>query len=330
MKLKNLFQLKSVCDIPVFLAPMAGVTDYAFREICRRQGADMTYSEMISAKGLKYNSKRTFELADVHGDEKIAIQLFGRDPQDIGYAITLLEDKQGENVRCFDINMGCPAPKIVNNGEGAALMKEPLLAAKIVEKAKKSTALPITVKFRKGFDAFDCNYLQFARIIQQAGADAITIHGRLRDQFYSGKADWKCIEEVKSILHIPVIANGDVFSPEDARQIQKQTGADGIMVARGATGNPFLFRQIKQYLQTGSYSKIDLTEKAETMLLQAELCSAVKGEQRAMRELRKHMAWYLKGIRKAAVWKQQALGLTSIGELKELIKQVVISSTLLG
>lgn len=322
MELKTLLKIDSVLEQPVLLAPMAGVTDYAFREICRRQGADMTYSEMISAKGLKYNSRRTFELADVHQGERLAIQLFGRDPKDIAQAIEMLQEQQGEKIVCFDLNMGCPAPKIVNNGEGSALMKEPLLAAHIVEEAKRTASRPVTVKFRKGFDMQHCNYLQFAQTMQEAGADAITVHGRLREQYYAGKADWACIAQIKKRVRIPVIANGDIFSPEDALAILQQTRADGIMVARGATGNPFLFEQIKQYLQDGTYKEVERDRKANVILQQAGLCCEAKGERRAMQEFRKHAAWYLKGVRGAAALRQQAISITSMEELKKLVDYV--------
>lgn len=322
MDLKILLGIDSVLDKPVFLAPMAGVTDYAFREICRHHGADMTYSEMISAKGLKYNSKRTFELADVHNGERLVVQLFGRDPADIAHAIEMLQERQGEQIICFDLNMGCPAPKIVNNGEGSALMKEPLLAAAIVDAAKRVAECPVTVKFRKGFDAEHSNYLQFAQMMQEAGADAITIHGRLREEYYSGKADWNCIAQVKKTVHIPVVANGDIFVPEDALAILRQTQADGMMVARGALGNPFLFEQIKQYLQNGTYKAVEMERKAGVILQQAELSCMAKGERRAMQEFRKHAAWYLKGVRGAAALRQQAINITSMDDLKKLVQHV--------
>ena len=325
--LRQILQIGQGETVPVVLAPMAGITDFAFREVCRDWGADMTYSEMISAKGLKYNSKRTFEIADLRDETKSAIQLFGRDPQDIANAIRVLQQEQAGCISCFDINMGCPAPKIVNNGEGSALMKEPELAAEIVAAAKKVSEVAVTVKFRRGFDKTHGDAVSFAQRMEQAGADAVTIHGRLREEYYTGKADWDCIARTKQLLSIPVIANGDVFSPEDAKGILDYTGADGVMVARGATGNPFLFSQIKTYLQTGTYRQISNQEKLQTVLKQAELCVKSKGEHRAMQEFRKHIAWYLKGVRGAAALRQQALGLNTLEQLQSLAMQVFGDST---
>ena len=306
---------------PLVLAPMAGVTDFAFREVCCREGADLAYSEMVSAKGLKYNSQRTFEVADVHAGEAIVIQLFGRDPEDIALAVRVLQDRQGDCIRGFDLNMGCPAPKIVRNGEGSALMREPALAASLVEAAKKASHFPVSVKFRKGFDAGHPNYLSFAQPMEKAGADAVAIHGRFREQFYAGRADWDCIAEIKATLHIPVIANGDVFSPEDTKRLWQETGADAIMIGRGATGNPYLFHQIREYFRTGTYGAWPPEDRAACLMEQAKICCRAKGEHRAMQEFRKHAAWYLKGIRGAAALRQEALQLETLEDLARFTKR---------
>ena len=285
----------------VLLAHLAGVTDMAFRELAREQGAGMTFTEMVSAKGIQYKNEKTFSLLQIGEKEgKAGVQLFGREPEILAQTAARLEETAGKQIALFDINMGCPAPKIVNNGEGSALMREPELAGRIIRAVKKAVHLPVTVKFRKGFDKEEDTCVVFAQMAEQAGADGITVHGRTRAQFYEGKADWKAIARVKKAVSIPVNANGDIFSPEDAKAIWEETGADGIMVARGALGNPFLFRQIHEFLKTGAYTPVTLPERMEMAVWQAEAACRYKGERVAMREMRKHGAWYLKGIRGAA------------------------------
>lgn len=307
----------------VLLAPLAGVTDMAFRELAREQGAGMTFTEMVSAKGIQYKNEKTFSLLQIGEKEgKAGVQLFGREPEILAQTAARLEETAGKQIALFDINMGCPAPKIVNNGEGSALMREPELAGRIIRAVKKAVHLPVTVKFRKGFDKEEDTCVVFAQMAEQAGADGITVHGRTRAQFYEGKADWKAIARVKKAVSIPVNANGDIFSPEDAKAIWEETGADGIMVARGALGNPFLFRQIHEFLKTGAYTPVTLPERMEMAVWQAEAACRYKGERVAMREMRKHGAWYLKGIRGAARWRDRVVRVNTLEEFCQLMREV--------
>ncbi len=307
------------------LAPMAGVTDAAFRRMAQEQGALLTFGEMVSAQGLLHNGRKTRALVHIEPEEgKVGIQLFGKDPAAVAHAIRLLEEKQGGRIACFDLNMGCPVPKIVRNGEGAALMKDPALAERIVRAAKEASSLPVTVKYRKGFDSRTANYVEFARMLEDAGADAITLHGRLREEFYGGKADWDAIAAVKRAVCIPVVANGDVFSPEDAVAILEKTGADGVMVARGALGNPFIFGQIAAYLAKGCYTLPGPVQKAAAMRRHAELCRSVKGERLAMIQFRKHAAWYLKGVPGAAALRKAALSLNRMRDLEDFVEQALV------
>ena len=307
----------------VLLAPLAGVTDMAFRELAREQGAGMTFTEMVSAKGIQYKNEKTFSLLQIGEKEgKAGVQLFGREPEILAQTAARLEETAGKQIALFDINMGCPAPKIVNNGEGSALMREPELAGRIIRAVKKAVHLPVTVKFRKGFDKEEDTCVVFAQMAEQAGADGITVHGRTRAQFYEGKADWKAIARVKKAVSIPVNANGDIFSPEDAKEIWEETGADGIMVARGALGNPFLFRQIHEFLKTGVYTPVTLSERMELAVWQAEAACRYKGERVAMREMRKHGAWYLKGIRGAARWRDRVVRVNTLEEFCQLMREV--------
>ena len=307
----------------VLLAPLAGVTDMAFRELAREQGAGMTFTEMVSAKGIQYKNEKTFSLLQIGEKEgKAGVQLFGREPEILAQTAARLEETAGKQIALFDINMGCPAPKIVNNGEGSALMREPELAGRIIRAVKKAVHLPVTVKFRKGFDKEEDTCVVFAQMAEQAGADGITVHGRTRAQFYEGKADWKAIARVKKAVSIPVNANGDIFSPEDAKEIWEETGADGIMVARGALGNPFLFRQIHEFLKTGVYTPVTLSERMEMAVRQAQAACRYKGERVAMREMRKHGAWYLKGIRGAARWRDRVVRVNTLEEFCQLMREV--------
>lgn len=280
----------------VFLAPMAGVTDISFRGLCKEMGCDLVYTEMISAKGLYYGSKNTKQLLQVSEEEKpIAVQIFGNEPKVMAKACEIFNENN--DICVIDINMGCPVPKIVKNGEGSALMKSPKLAAEIVKEMKKVSQKPVTVKFRKGFDENNINAVDFAKEMEQAGADVVTVHGRTRAQMYEGKADWNIIKEVKEAVKIPVIGNGDVFSAQDAIQLNKLTNCDGIMVARGSMGNPWIFKQITQALKGEEVIYPSDEEKIEMSIRHLKLAIHYHGEAKAVREMRKHIAWYIKGIR---------------------------------
>ncbi|MBQ9942152.1 MAG: tRNA dihydrouridine synthase DusB [Christensenellaceae bacterium] len=311
----------------IVLAPRAGVTDRAFRELARSFGASMSYTEMVSAKGIQYNNKKTFELLQVgDGEGTAGVQLFGREPDTIAHMAARLEQACGERIAVFDVNMGCPAPKIVNNGEGSALMKEPELAARIIETLKKAVTRPVSVKFRRGFERGTETCVEFARMAQEAGADLIAVHGRTREQYYEGKADWQAIARVKQAVYIPVLANGDVFSPEDAKAILEVTGADGVMVARGALGNPMIFREIREYLSTGSYRKATWQERLEVAVQQARLTCQYKPERMAMREMRKHGAWYVKGLKNAARWREKLVRVETLADYEGFMEQIALEA----
>ncbi|WP_142413497.1 tRNA dihydrouridine synthase DusB [Hathewaya massiliensis] len=285
---------------PVFLAPMAGVTDVAYREVCGELGCDLTYTEMVSAKGLYYGSENTEALMKVSSKNKqTAIQIFGNDPEIMA---KVCEDYLNiNNDFCLiDINMGCPVPKIVKNGEGSALMNNPKLAGEIVKALKKVTNKPITVKFRKGFDDQNVNAVEFAKVLEQSGVDAITVHGRTRSQMYEGKADYDIIRRVKEAVSIPVLGNGDVFSGKDALKLKKETGTDGIMVARGAMGNPWIFREIKSAIEGKESIEVSDKEKVEMCIKHYKLALQYECEYKAVREMRKHISWYIKGIKNCA------------------------------
>ena len=308
----------------IFLAPLAGITDRAFREVCAEEGAGLTFTEMVSAKGIMYNNHKTYELIDISDAEgRAGVQLFGREADVIASMAAQLEQQMGERIALFDVNMGCPAPKIVNNGEGSALMKEPRTAADIIAALKKSVSLPVTAKIRKGFDDNSVNAVEFSKRLEDAGADGITVHGRTRQQYYEGRADRDIIAEVKRSVSIPVIANGDIFTPEDAKEMLAYTGADGIMVARGALGDPQIFRRIRQYLETGSYERTGTEERLRSAIRQGELACAAKGERVAVRELRKHACWYLKGIRGGARLRERAVRLETLEQFRELMEEAI-------
>ncbi|WP_027625363.1 tRNA dihydrouridine synthase DusB [Clostridium lundense] len=280
----------------VFLAPLAGVTDIAFRGICKRMGCGLVYTEMVSAKALYYNNDNTKSMLQFSEEEvPAAVQIFGSEPEVMARACDYFNDDP--NICLVDINMGCPAPKIVKNGEGSALMKNTKLAAEIVRTVKRASVKPVTVKFRKGFDDNNINAIEFAKALEDAGVDAITIHGRTRQQMYEGKADWDIIRRVKEAIKIPVIGNGDVFTPEDAIRIVEETNCDGIMIGRGALGNPWIFRQIQQKLSGAPISYPMPKEVIDVCIEHFKRAVSYHGEHRAVREMRKHIAWYIKGLK---------------------------------
>lgn len=306
----------------VFLAPMAGVTDSAFRRICRRYGCGMVYTEMVSAKALYYSDKKTARMLTVHEEETpFAVQIFGKEPE-IMAQVAPEAVRTGASI--LDINMGCPAPKIVKNGEGSALMQNPDLVFQIVSAVVGTSPVPVTVKIRKGFDEAHCNAVEIAKAAQEGGAAAVTVHGRTREQYYSGKADWDIIGKVKAALCIPVIGNGDIFCAQDALDMFAYTGCDAVMVGRGAQGNPFLFQQIAELMQEGTAEcRPTLEEKVNTMLCQLAMMIEEKGEYTAVQEARKHAAWYLKGEKHSAAVRGAVNSAKDAEELKNILQSIL-------
>ena len=279
----------------LILAPMAGVTDLPFRLLCKEQGCGLMYTEMVSAKAILYKNRNTGPLMEVRPEEEpVALQLFGSDPEIVSDIAAQVEDGP---YAFIDINMGCPVPKIVNNGEGSALMKNPKLVEEILTALVKKVKKPVTVKFRKGFDDDHINAVEIARIAESCGVSAVAVHGRTRAQFYSGKADWDIIRQVKEAVKIPVIGNGDIFTPEDAKRMLEETGCDGLMIARGAKGNPWIFSRTLHYLETGELlGPPSREELKETILRHAQLQIQFKGEYLGLCEMRKHLSWYTVGL----------------------------------
>lgn len=305
----------------ILLAPLAGITDKYMRQLAAEQGAGFTFTEMISAKGTIYRNAQTHKLLEKSpAEKKFGVQLFGREPAIMAEAVKMIEDSCGDDIALFDVNMGCPVPKVVNNKEGSALMREPMRAAAIVRAMKKATNKPITVKIRLGMG--ENTAVRFAVFMEEAGADAITVHGRLREQYYSGKADWDTIGEVKNAVSIHVNANGDVFRPEDAKAILEHTGADGVMVARGALGNPFLFRQIAEYFASGEYRPVSLAERASMAIRHAKLVVEGEGEYYGIKEMRKHGAWYIKGMKGAASARDRIVRAATLDEFCDIMKHI--------
>lgn len=304
------------------LAPMAGVTDRAFRQICREQGAALTVTEMVSAKALTYGDKKTPGLLALGVDEHpAAAQIFGHEPETMAEGAKIAREISGCDI--IDINMGCPAPKIAGNGDGSALMRDPALAARVIEAVANAVDVPVTVKFRKGWDEKSVNCVEFARMAEQAGAGAIAVHGRTRAQQYSGNADWDAIAVVKQAVSIPVIANGDVAVPEDAVRILRHTGADAVMVGRGALGDPWIFARANALLETGICPPLPpFAERIDTAVRQIELAAAYKGERVAMLEARRHVNWYLKGQSGLKAFKMRICALERLEELYPLADEL--------
>ena len=305
----------------LILGPMAGVTDLPFRLLCKEQGAGLLCMEMVSAKGIMYNNKNTKFLLTIDERERpVSLQLFGSDADIISEQAKRIEELPFD---ILDINMGCPVPKIVNNGDGSALMKNPLSAGEIIEKTARAIQKPVTVKIRKGFDEEHINAVEMAHIAQESGAAAIAVHGRTREQYYSGKADWEIIRKVKEAVKIPVIGNGDVWTPQDAIDMRKQTGCDGVMIGRGAQGNPWIFKQILHYEQTGELlEKPSPQEVTEMILRHAKMQMEFKGEYIGMREIRKHAAWYTAGYKNSAKLRGKINETETYEELKELLSHL--------
>ncbi len=303
------------------LSPMAGITDMPFRLLCKMMGCDFTFTEMISAKGLYYGSAATKRLLETSKAERpCGVQLFGSDPGILAKMAQYLEEAYSGELALVDINMGCPAPKIVNNGEGSALMKNMPLAAKIIEQVANAIKLPVTVKFRKGWDEAHINAVDFARMAQECGAAAVCVHGRTRAQGYSGRADWDIIGEVKALLTIPVFGNGDIYSAKDALALKAKTACDGVLVARGAQGNPWIFSQIKAALNGCAFLEPTVQERIKTALMHAQLQHQFMGAAGIM-QMRKHIAWYVKGLPGAALLRNSVNSCTTLFELETLLRE---------
>ena len=305
---------------PYILAPMAGVTDLPFRLLCKEQGAGLLCMEMVSAKAIQYNNKNTKALLEIHPEEMpVSLQLFGSDPDVISEIAKQIEERP---FSILDINMGCPVPKIVRNGEGSALMKQPKLVHEIVSKTVKAIKKPVTVKIRKGFDDSCINAVEIAKIIEDAGASAVAVHGRTREQYYSGKADWDIIRQVKEAVSIPVIGNGDVVSGASAIAMQKETGCDGVMIGRGAQGNPWIFSELLAYDRTGEMPARPTMEEIKQMIYRhARLQVKYKGEYLGIREMRKHVSWYTSGLPNSAKLRGEINAVESLEELEKLLEE---------
>lgn len=308
-------------DNNIILAPMAGVSDLPFRLLCREQGAGLVCMEMVSAKAILYNNKNTDMLMEIHPEEGPAsLQLFGSDPDILSEMAKRIEERP---YAILDLNMGCPVPKVVNNGEGSALMKNPKLVEEILTKLVKASSKPVTVKFRKGFNDENVNAVEIAKIAESCGVAAVAVHGRTREQYYSGKADWDIIAAVKDAVKIPVIGNGDVTSPELAKEMLEKTGCDGIMIGRAAQGNPWIFREVTQFLEKGTIPERPTNqEKKEIIIRHAKLQLQYKGEYTGVREMRKHLSWYTVGMPHSAKFRQTINSMESMEELLAGVNEI--------
>lgn len=305
----------------LILAPMAGVSDLPFRLLCREQGAGLVCMEMVSAKAILYKNRNTEELLTIDPKEHpVSLQLFGSDPDIISEIAKQIEERPFD---ILDLNMGCPVPKVVNNGDGSALMKNPRLAGEIIEKTVRAIKKPLTVKIRKGFDDAHVNAVELAHIAQESGAAAVAVHGRTREQYYAGHADWDIIRQVKEAVSIPVIGNGDIRTPEDVAAMAEQTGCDGYMIARGAEGNPWIFRQILHYFETGEHlARPDFSEVTEMLLRHAKMQIDCKGDYTGIREIRKHAAWYTAGYRNSSKLRRRINEVENYEQLEALFREV--------
>lgn len=304
----------------VFLAPMAGVTDKAFRIICREFGCGLSYTEMVSSRGLHYGSSRTGDMLDIDEREApSAVQIFGSEPEIMAQTAELVS--QNPRAAFVDINMGCPAPKIVKNCDGSALMREPKLAKQIIRETVSKSKKPVTVKIRKGWDENSVNAVEFAKMIEDSGALAVAVHGRTRAQMYNGRADWDIIRQVKEAVSIPVIGNGDVVSPEDAKRLFEETGCDAIMIGRGALGNPWIFTRVNEYLKSGELlPEPSIEERINVALRHLDMAYEFKG-QKGVIEMRKQLAWYLKGAPNATSVRDMVNRLSEVVEIKNLLRE---------
>ena len=303
----------------VFLAPMAGITDQAFRLIAREHGCGLVYTEMISAQALTYKNVRTKALLNLQGEEPpLAVQLFGCEPKIMAEGAKIAV---AEGAQIIDVNMGCPVPKVVRNGEGSALLEKPKLAVEIVRAMAETVAVPITVKIRSGWDRENVVAVSFAREMERAGASAITVHGRTREQYYAGSADWTMIKQVKETVSIPVIGNGDIWGAKDVRRMLEETGCDAVMLGRGVRGNPWLISQVCHYLEQGEeIPPPEPREKIRGALRHLALAVQLKGEQLGIKEMRKHLVWYLKGMSHTAALKEAVFRAETYGEVRGLLQ----------